>query len=92
MVPAGTIKEFVTYYLDTNGRRIAIIGKLSINNSVQFLVFSDQAWGSGLPYIANLLDQVEVKLWVSSNNSNHNWGGHSNDSNSITNFAWVASI
>ena len=33
-VPAGTVREFVTNYLAKNGRRIHIIGKIFINNSV----------------------------------------------------------
>ena len=36
---AGTVGEFMTNYLDENGRRIPIIGKISINNSVHFLAF-----------------------------------------------------
>ena len=48
-VIAGTIREFVTNYLAENGRRIQIIGKLSINNSVQFLGVTAQAWGRGFP-------------------------------------------
>ena len=67
---AGTVGEFVTDYLAENGGWIAIIGELSVNGSAQFLGLYDQAWGSGLRYIANLLVQVEAKGWSSSNNSN----------------------
>ena len=59
-VPAGTVEEFVTNYLAENGRQIEIIGEIHINNSIQFLGFSDQAWGSGLPFISNLLAQVQA--------------------------------
>ena len=40
---AGTVGDFVTDYLDKNGSRIDIIGKLSVNNGVQFLGLSDQS-------------------------------------------------
>ena len=35
-VQAETVLEFVTNYLDKNGRQIKIIGKFSVNESVQF--------------------------------------------------------
>ena len=46
-VISGTVREFMTHYLAENGRRIPIIGKFSINNSVQF-------WASELLFICNL--------------------------------------
>ena len=63
----GTVREFVTDYLAENGRPIVIIGELSANSSVKFWLLFDQAWGSGLPYIANLLAEVEATGWGSSN-------------------------
>ena len=75
-----------------NGRLTKIIGKISVNDSIQFLEFSDQAWGSGLPFIAKLLSRVESTGRVSSNNSNHNWWVRFNTSNIITNVAWGASV
>ena len=45
-----------------------------------------------MPYIYNLLDQVEAIGWGGSNNSNQNWVGRFNDANIITNVVWVASI
>ena len=57
----GTIGEFVTDYLAKNGLRIENIGKLSVNNSVQFSGLSDQSWGIRLPFIFKLLAQVEGK-------------------------------
>ena len=72
-IPAGILGEFVTDYISENGRWIAIIVQLFVNDSVQFLVLSEQAWGSGFPYIANLLDQVDTTVWDSSNNYNYNW-------------------
>ena len=91
-VPDGTVGEFVTNYLAENGLRINIIGKFSINDGVQFLGLSDQAWGNGLPFIANILAQVEETGWHSFNNSNKNWGGRFNDDNSIFNVAWGTSV
>ena len=40
-----------------------------------------------MPFIANLLYQVEATGWVGYNNSNQNLGGRFNDTNSITNVA-----
>ena len=91
-VLSGIAGEFVTKYLAENGRRILIIGQLSVNDSVQFLGLYDQAWGSGLPFIANLLDHVGSTAWGSSNNSNDNWGVQINDTNSIIFFVWDASV
>ena len=91
-IPAVTIGWFVTDNLAENGIRIAIIGGLSVNYSVQFLGLSDQSWGSVLPYISNLLDNVESTEWVSSNHFNHIWGGCFNDSNNIINDTLSASI
>ena len=47
----GTVREFVTDYPAGNGRRIQIIGKFSVNNSVQFLGVPNQGGGSVLPFI-----------------------------------------
>ena len=86
-----TVGEFVTNYLAENGRRIAIIGKISVNVSFQFFGLSYQDWGSGFPYITNLLDQVEATGWGISKNPNQIWGGFKN-ANRIINSAWGASI
>ena len=59
-VAAGTVGEFVTDYLSENERRIQIIGKFSVNYSVQILGAPTQAWGSELPFIFNLLARVEA--------------------------------
>ena len=67
---SGIVREFVTDYLAKNGRRIRIIRELSVNGSVQFLGLSDQAWGSGFPYIAKILAVVEATGWDSSNDYN----------------------
>ena len=86
---AGTVREFVNDYLAENGRQIMIIGELSINRSVHFLGFSDQAWVIGLPYIVNLWAQVEAIGWGSSNYPNKIWGGRINNANRIINAACV---
>ena len=62
-VTAGIVGEFGTNYPSKDGRRIDIIGKISVNDSVQLLGLSDQAWGSGLTFIFNLLDHVEGTGW-----------------------------
>ena len=49
----GTIGEFVIKYPSENGWSNQIIGKISINGSVQFIGIS-QIWGNRLPYIFNL--------------------------------------
>ena len=82
-VPTGTAVEFVTDYLAGNGRRINIIRQLYVNDSVQFLGLSDQAWGSGLLFITNLLAHVESTGWGSYNNSNQSWVGRFNNANII---------
>ena len=64
-VTAGTVRDFVNDYLAENGCIVKIIGKNSINDRVQFLGLSDQTWGSGLPFIFNLLAHVEAIGWGS---------------------------
>ena len=87
---SGTVREFVTNYLAENGRQIPIIGQLSVNYRVQLLGLSDQAWVSGLPFIANILAHVESTGWECSKNSNQNWRGRFNNTSNITNVAWCA--
>ena len=57
-VPDRAVGEFVTNYLSENGRQTKIIRQLSVNVRVQFLGLSEQAWRSGLSFIANHLDHV----------------------------------
>ena len=47
--------EFTTNYLAESGHRIPIIGKISINGSVQFLGIPDFVRDSGFSFIENLL-------------------------------------
>ena len=91
-VTYGTVGEFVANYLSENGRLIDTIGQISINDSVQFLGFTDQAWGSGLPFIFNLLSRVEATGWGIVNYPNQDWVGGFNDAYSMTNVTWGASI
>ena len=82
----------MTYYLTENGHRIQIIGKISINDSVQFLGVTAQAWGNGLPFLCNLQETYEATGWGSGNYSIQDWGGSMLDTNIITNIAWGASV
>ena len=91
-VPDGSVRERVTNYLAKNRRQIEIIEKNYVNNSVQFMGLYNQAWGSGLLRISNLLVHVDSTGWGSSNNSNQKKGGQFNNANIITNFAWRPSV
>ena len=91
-VTAGTAGEFLTNHLSENGRRIDIIWRVSVNDSVQFLGFSDQSGGRGLTFICNLLDCVEAIGQGSGKYSNWGWVGRLNGANSIKNFSWGASV
>ena len=85
---AETVKEFVTKYSSKNGGRNQIIGKLSINGSVQFIGLSE-IWGNGLTYIPNLLAHIEATWCVSiSNDSNQSWGESFTDTTSMTSVPW----
>ena len=46
----GTVGQFTTNYLAENGRRIPIIGQLSINRIVKLLGIPDFVRNSGLSY------------------------------------------
>ena len=59
-IPAGTVGDFVTHYLAENGRRIEIIGKISVNGSITFLGLFDQARGTRISFIFNLQARVEA--------------------------------
>ena len=90
-VPAVTVGDFVTEYLAENGRIIHIIGQISINDSVQFLGVSDQAWGLEFPFLCNLQAPVEATVRRSENYFNQYWGGSMFDTNIIINVAWGGS-
>ena len=55
--------EFTINYLYENGRIVTIIGKLSINGSVQFLGIPDFVRGSGLSFIKNLQSPTDPTGW-----------------------------
>ena len=59
-IPAGTVGDFVTDYLATNGRRIEIIGKISVNGRIKFLGLFDQTRGTRISFIFNLQARVEA--------------------------------
>ena len=88
----GTVGDFVTNYLAENECRIHIIGQLSVNDSVYFLVVPTQAWGRGLTFLRNLQAPDKTTGWGSDNYFIHAWGGIMLNANIITNFAWGASI
>ena len=88
-VTSITIREFETNYLSENGRRIEIIGQISVKNSVQFLVLYDQSQGSGLLFICNLRTRVEATGWGSGNYYNQDWEGRLNDAKIMKMSLWV---
>ena len=79
-------------YLAENGCIIDIIGQLSVNDSVQFFGLSDQAWGSGFPFIFNVMACVGGTGWFSGNYSNQEWGWGFNNANRVTNVSWGAYV
>ena len=84
----GNPGHFFTEYLIENGNCKNIIGEFLINGSVQFIGIYD-IWGGGLPFIPNLMAQVEATGWGSiSNNYNQSWGGSFTNTKSITNVPW----
>ena len=91
-VPSETVRYFVTNYLDENGCQIETIGQLSVNDSVQLLGLSDQAWETGMPFICILQARVEAIGWVSDNYFNQYWLGRILNANIITNVAWGDSV
>ena len=70
----GTMEEFTTDYLVKDGRRILIIGQLSINGSVRFLGITDFVRGSWLYFLTNLQAIAEATGWGNGGTSNQNWG------------------
>ena len=91
-VVSGTAGEFLNNYLAENGCIIQIIEQLSINDSVQFLGVTAQAWGRGFTFLYNLQAPSEATGWISGHYSNQYWGGSMFNSNSIKNVAWGASV
>ena len=55
-VCAETVGQFATKYITENGRRIPIIGQISINGSVKLLGIPDYVWVCGLLFLENVLD------------------------------------
>ena len=72
-VGAETVGQFVTQYFAENGRRIPIIGQISINGSVKILGIPDDDWVCGLPFIENVLDLTVPHGWGDNDTSNQNW-------------------
>ena len=63
-----------------------------MNENVQFIGMYE-IWGSGFPYIPNLLAQIEATGWdSSSNDSNQIWGGIFTDPTSMKHVPWGGSV
>ena len=71
-VGARTVGEFTTNCLAGNGHRIPIIGKLSINRSVELLGIPNFVSNSGLSFIENLQASTVPTDWGHADNSNQN--------------------
>ena len=71
-VGAGTVGELTTNYLAENGRRILIIGQISINISVQFLGIPNFFSNSRLLFCENLQDPTVLIGWGHIDTTNHN--------------------
>ena len=69
-VGAGTVGQFTTNYLAENGRRIPVIGQVSINGSIKLSGIPANAWGCRLPFIENLQDTTVFSGWGDADNSN----------------------
>ena len=82
---------FTTNYLDENGRRILIIGKISINDSVQFWDIPDFVRVSGLLFLPNLQATADPTGWGNGGTYNQNWGGSWTEPYIYTSAAWGAS-
>ena len=72
-LPTGDVREFIIDYLTPDRRRNIIIGKCSVNGSLQFTGFPE-IWDSGLPYISN--DELP--------DATRGWGRNGTDRNSFT--------
>ena len=72
-VGGGTVGQFLTDYLSENGRRITILGQISINGSVKLLGIPDFNITSGPMFIENLQAPHSTTFWVDSGTSNQNW-------------------
>ena len=66
--------QFKTNYLAENGRRIPVIGQLSIYGSVKLLGILADAWGHVLPFIENLQAPTVPSGCGDTNTSNQNQG------------------
>ena len=66
--------QFLTRFLALNGRRVPIIGEISISGSVKSLGIPADAWGCELPFIENVQGPSEPTSWRHGDTSNQNWG------------------
>ena len=72
-VGARTMGQFTTNYLAENGRRIHIIGKISINGSVKLWGIPNFVRNSRFSFIENLQSPTVPSGWGGANTSNQNW-------------------
>ena len=89
-VVAETVGQFLTQYFSVNGRRIPIIGQISINRIVKILCIPADTWGCEITFIENIQASTLTHGWGGANTSNKNWpvilgGPYSNVS-----VAWVS--
>ena len=73
-VAAGNVGKLLANYLDENGRRIPILGKISINGSVKLLGIPDFIRNSGPLFVENLQSPTVPSGWGNADTSNQNWG------------------
>ena len=72
-VSYGVVGEFSSEYLAESGRRIPILGRISINGNVEYLGVPDFHRTGGPFWTANLLDTCSS--WGDGGTTtNHNWG------------------
>ena len=91
-VGTETVEQFTANYLAKNGRRIPVIGQISINRSVEPLSIPADAWGCGLPFIENVQAPTDTTGWGHGGTSNQNWGVTLGVSYSIVSVAWGSTI
>ena len=72
-VGTGIVGHFLLDYLDVNGRRIPILGKISINGSVELLGILNFHRTSGPMFTENLLAPHDTTCWGDGVTSNKNW-------------------
>ena len=91
-VVSGTVGEYTINYLAENGLIIPFMGKIPINDSVQFLGIPDFVGVSGLSFLPNLKYTSEPTGWGNGGTPNQIWGGSRFGTYSTTSVDWGASV